>query len=136
MPKSSRPPKKAAPVKDTPQRIPNGITVMEVYRLTRKTGISPEAFERLSGESAHKLRRGRGGEGLVPTDKLDGFRRCDAVFQRAVALCGGNEEAAVKWLTADAPALKGQKPIEAAETEAGFKAVEKLFAQLEGSVAS
>jgi uncharacterized protein (DUF2384 family) len=135
MAKASRSPKKEAVVPAVvPSRFHEGVTVKELFRLSRQMGCSPEQFERLSGASASKLRRGRGGDEVVPADKLDGFRRCEKIFLRAVALCGGNEEAAVQWVSAYAPAIKGQKPIEAAETDAGCKAVEKLLAQLEGAV--
>ena len=97
-------------------------------------GMPPEQFERLSGASASKLRRGRGGEEAVPVEKLEGFRRCETIFLRAVALCGGNEAAAVQWVSAYAPALNGRKPIEVAETVAGAKSVDKLLSQLEAAV--
>ncbi len=97
-------------------------------------GMSPEQFERLSGESSSKLRRGRGGEEAVGLDKLEGFRRCETIFQRALALCGGNESAAVQWVSAYAPALNGRKPIEVAETVNGAKSVQKLLAQLAEAV--
>jgi len=97
-------------------------------------GMSPEQFERLSGASASKLRRGRGGEELVSLEKLEDFRRCETIFNRALALCGGNEPAAVQWVSAYAPALNGRKPIEVAETVSGAKSVEKLLAVLAGAV--
>lgn len=135
MPTAKKPSRKAAGAAPLPSRIPEGITVRDLFRLSRQMGMSAEQFERLSGASTSKLRRGRGGDEVVATDKLEGFHRCERIFQRAVALCGGNEAAATTWVSAYAPALKGMKPIEAAETPAGFKSVEKLLAQLEGAVA-
>jgi len=97
-------------------------------------GMSPEQCERLSGISASKMRRGRGGEGIVAAEQLAGFRQVEPTFNRALALCGGNEPAAVQWVSAYAPALNGRKPIEVAETVSGAKSVEKLLAQLAGAV--
>jgi len=115
-------------------RFVDGVSVRELFRLGRQMGMPPEQFERLSGASASKLRRGRGGEEAVPVEKLEDFRRVETIFLRAVALCGGNEAAAVQWVSAYAPALNGRKPIEVAETVAGAKSVEKLLAQLAGAV--
>jgi putative toxin-antitoxin system antitoxin component (TIGR02293 family) len=135
--KAKEPSKKAAkapaPVV-VPSRFVDGVSVRELFRLGRQMGMPPEQFERLSGASASKLRRGRGGEEAVPVEKLEDFRRVETIFLRAVALCGGNEAAAVQWVSAYAPALNGRKPIEVAETVAGAKSVEKLLAQLAGAV--
>ena len=135
--KAQEPSKKAAkaPVAEVvPSRFVDGVSVRELFRLGRQMGMPPEQFERLSGASASKLRRGRGGEETVPVEKLEDFRRVETIFLRAVALCGGNEAAAVQWVSAYAPALNGRKPIEVAETVAGAKSVEKLLAQLAGAV--
>jgi len=135
--KAQEPSKKAAkaPVAEVvPSRFVDGVSVRELFRLGRQMGMPPEQFERLSGASASKLRRGRGGEETVPVEKLEDFRRVETIFLRAVALCGGNEAAAVQWVSAYATALNGRKPIEVAETVAGAKSVEKLLAQLAGAV--
>jgi len=137
MPKAKVPSKKAAKAPTAavvPSRFVDGVSVRELFRLGRQMGMPPEQFERLSGASASKLRRGRGGEEAVPVEKLEDFRRVETIFLRAVALCGGNEAAAVQWVSAYAPALNGRKPIEVAETVAGAKSVEKLLAQLAGAV--
>lgn len=134
MPSEKRPSKKAESVSATPSRFIDGVTTRELFRISRLMGMSPEQFERLSGASASKLRRGRGGDEVVHVELLEGFRRCEKIFNRALALCGGNEQAAVQWVSAYAPALNGRKPIEAAETVNGSKTVEKLLAQLEGAV--
>lgn len=134
MPTEKKPSKKAAEAPAIPSRFVDGVSVKELFRVARGIGMSPEQFERLSGASASKLRRGRGGDEIVRVEFLDGFRRCEKIFNRALALCGGNEPAAVQWVSAYAPALNGRKPIEAAETVNGAKTVEKLLAQLEGAV--
>ena len=134
MPTAKTRSKKTAEPANIPSRFVDGITVKELFRISRQMGMSPEQFDRLSGFSSSKLRRGRGGEETVPTDRFEGFRRCETIFNRALALCGGNEAAAVQWVSAYAPALNGRKPIEAAETVTGAKTVEKLLSQLEGAV--
>jgi len=106
----------------------------DLFRVGRQMGMSPEQCERLSGVSASKMRRGRGGEEIVAVEKLVGFRFVETTFNRALALCGGNEPAAVQWVSAYAPALNGRKPIEVAETPAGAKSVEKLLSVLAGAV--
>lgn len=134
MPKAKVSSKSAKTAPAAPTRIPEGISVRDLFKLARQMGMSAEQFERLSGASTSKLRRGRGGDEIVPAEKLTDFRQCETIFQRAVALCGGNESLAAQWVSSDAPALKGKKPIEAAESQTGFKAVEKLLSQLEGAV--
>lgn len=133
MPTEKKPSKKTESV-PTPSRFAEGITVKELFKTSRQMGMSPEQFDRLSGYSSSKLRRGRGGEETVSAERLEGFLRCEKIFNRALALCGGNETAAVQWVSAYAPALNGRKPIEAAETVTGAKTVEKLLSQLEGAV--
>jgi len=137
MPKAKVPSKKAAKAPAAvivPSRFIDGVCAKELFRVGRQMGMSPEQCERLSGISASKLRRGRGGDEIVLVEKLVDFRRCETTFLRAVALCGGNEAAAVQWVSAYAPALNGRKPIEVAETVSGAKSVEKLLAQLAGAV--
>lgn len=134
MPTEKKSSKKSAEATPVPSRFVDGVSVKELFKISRQMGMSPEQFERLSEYSASKLRRGRGGDETVASEKLEGFRRCEKIFNRALALCGGNEAAAVQWVSAYAPALNGRKPIEAAETVTGAKTVEKLLSQLEGAV--
>jgi uncharacterized protein (DUF2384 family) len=137
MPTEKKPSKKAAKAPAAvvvPSRFVDGVCAKDLFRIGRQMGMSPEQCERLSGVSASKLRRGRGGDEIVLVEKLVDFRRVETTFLRAVALCGGNEAAAVQWVSAYAPALNGRKPIEVAETVSGAKSVEKLLAQLAGAV--
>jgi putative toxin-antitoxin system antitoxin component (TIGR02293 family) len=110
------------------------MTVGQAARVAHEVGVSREQFERLSGTSLSRLRRGRAGNEPVDAKALGSLRRCAAVYSRALALCGGDAEAAKRWLNGDAPALKGKKPIVAAETAPGLKAVEELLTVLEKSV--
>ena len=129
MPKASRPLETLTEIQ--PSVFTDPVTVADAFKQGRRMGLTTEAFERISGASTSKLRRGRGGVEYVMKDGIEGLRRCEKVFTRAVALCGGDEKAAIGWATAAAPALKGKPPLEAAETVEGLTAVEKLFAQLE-----
>jgi uncharacterized protein (DUF2384 family) len=131
---AKKPSKKTADVPVTPSRFIDGMNAKDLFRVGRQMGMSPEQCERLSGFSASKMRRGRGGDEIVPVEKLVGCRQVETIFNRALALCGGNEAAAVQWVSAYAPALNGRKPIEVAETPAGAKSVEKLLAVLAGAV--
>ncbi len=103
----------------------------ELWKIGSRIGMSAEQFEKLTGASPHRLRRGRGGDERVDLTKNAPFIRCARVFKRVLALCNKDESAARQWLTADAPILKNKKPIEAAETAAGAKNVESLVSQLE-----
>lgn len=135
MPTEKKPSKKAAAAAPViPSRFVDGMNAKELFRVGRQIGMSPEQCERLSGVSASKMRRGRGGEEIVRVEFLAAFRHVETTFNRALALCGGNEAAAVQWVSAYAPALNGRKPIEVAETVAGAKSVEKLLAVLAGAV--
>jgi len=134
MPTAKKPAKKAAEAPVIPSRFVDGMSAKDLFRVGRQIGMSPEQCERLSGISASKMRRGRGGEEIILVEKLVGFRQVETIFNRALALCGGNEPAAVQWVSAYAPALNGRKPIEVDETVSGAKSVEKLLAQLAGAV--
>ncbi len=134
MPTAKKTAKKTADAPVAPSRFVDGMTAKDLFRVGRQIGMSPEQCERLSGVSASKMRRGRGGEEVVRVEFLASFRQVETIFNRALALCGGNEPAAVQWVSAYAPALNGRKPIEVAETVAGAKSVEKLLAQLAGAV--
>jgi len=129
MPKASR--AVESPAKMRPSVFTDQISVADAFKQGRRIGLTAEAFERVTGASTSKLRRGRGGVEFVTPEGVEGLRRCETVFARAVALCGGEEKAAISWATAAAPALKGKPPLEAAETIEGLSSVEKLFAQLE-----
>jgi putative toxin-antitoxin system antitoxin component (TIGR02293 family) len=124
-------PSPALSLPDLLTRLQNPLPVKELWKHASRIGMSSEQFERLSGVSPHRLRRGRGGEALVDADKGEPFQRCAKVFGRVVALCNQDEGAARNWLNADAPLLKNKKPIEVAETKAGLKNVESLVTQLE-----
>lgn len=115
-------------------RFKTGISAGELFGLSHRIGIQPEQFNRMTGVNTHKLRRGRGGSEPIAAEVAPSFVRCVRLFHRALALCGGNEEAAKQWLNAEAPALGRKKPIDAAETEAGFKKVDALLTQLENAV--
>jgi putative toxin-antitoxin system antitoxin component (TIGR02293 family) len=116
-------------------RFKGGMPAAELFKWSHRIGVTQEQFARLSGVNAHKLRRGRGGNETVGEEVGASFVRCARLYERALALCGGNEEAARNWLNAEAPALGRKKPIDVAETEAGFKKAEALIAQLEKAVA-
>lgn len=93
--------------------------------------MSAEQFERLSGVSPHRLRRGRGGEEAVEEGKNAPFLRIGRLYKRVLALCNQDEAAARAWLNSPAPLLKNKKPVEAAETAPGAKNVDGLVTQLE-----
>ncbi|HEU5081566.1 MAG TPA: antitoxin Xre/MbcA/ParS toxin-binding domain-containing protein [Opitutaceae bacterium] len=113
------------------ERLQGELTLKELWKIASRVGISAERFEKITGLSPHRLRRGRGGEEIVEAEKNAPILRCARVFKRVVALCNKDEAAARNWLNADAPMLKGRKPIEVAETAPGAKSVDALVAQLE-----
>ena len=113
------------------ERLQVALSLKELWKIASRVGVSAERFEKITGLSPHRLRRGRGGEELVDTEKNAPILRCARVFKRVVALCNKDEAAARSWLNADAPILKNRKPIEVAETIPGAKSVESLVTQLE-----
>lgn len=133
-PSSSENPSKTA----TPQnldeaisRLSSALTLKELWRTASRIGMSADQFETITGESPHRLRRGRGGDEVIDLTKNAPLLRCAKIFRRVVALCNGDEGAARNWLNAPAPMLKNKKPIEAAETVPGAKNVDALVTQLE-----
>jgi putative toxin-antitoxin system antitoxin component (TIGR02293 family) len=60
--------------------------------------------------------------------------RASRLFGRALTLFEGDADAAREWLGAKAPALGGQAPLAAAQTEAGAREVENLIGKLEHGV--
>ena len=138
MPSSSASPDKAnssapttVPIDEMIARLDGDIVIKELWKHSSRMGISAEQFERLTGASPHRLRRGRGGDQPAESSQLPSFKRCARVFRRVVTLCNGDEQAARTWLNSPAPVLKNKKPIEAAETSPGSKNVEALISQLE-----
>jgi putative toxin-antitoxin system antitoxin component (TIGR02293 family) len=113
------------------ERLELALSVKELWKIASRIGLSAEQFEKITGSSPHRLRRGRGGDEMVPAEKNAPILRCARVFKRVVALCNKDENAARNWLNAEAPMLKGRKPIEVAETIPGSKSVESLVTQLE-----
>ncbi|PTY03204.1 hypothetical protein DB347_22255 [Opitutaceae bacterium EW11] len=124
----------AIPFEEALNRLSSAVTAKELFRFSTRIGMSPEQFERLSGASPHRLRRGRGSDEVIPQEKNEPFLRCGRVFKRVLALCNKDENAARQWLNASAPMLKNKKPIEAAETNAGAKNVDNLITQLAKAV--
>lgn len=135
VPSSDSPSGKAVPsplpLEEVISRLETELSLKELWRLASRIGMSAGQFEKITGESPHRLRRGRGGEEKVELGKNAAILRCAKVFRRVVALCNKDEAAARNWLNADAPMLKNKKPIEVAETATGSKHVEALVAQLE-----
>lgn len=118
-------------IDDSITRLSEELTLKELWRIASRIGMAADQFERITEASPHKLRRGRGGEEIIPRPKNDPILRCAKVFRRVVALSNGDETAARAWLNAPAPMLKNKKPIEAAETIPGSKNVDALVSQLE-----
>lgn len=112
-------------------RLDEELSLKDLWRIASRVGMAAEQFENVTGASPHKLRRGRGGDEKIEQSKNAPILRCAKVFKRVVALCNKDEGAARNWLNAPAPVLKGKKPIEVAETNAGAKNVDALVSQLE-----
>lgn len=113
------------------ERIQNGIPFAEFEELATKLGLTQEEMARKIGISIPTLFRRRTANRPLDSEHSDRLMRFQRLFELTLQLFDGNEQAAADWLRRPEPALGYLKPLDAAETEAGAREVEKIIGRLE-----
>jgi len=123
-------------VVDTPalvERIHAGLAYAALERFQRNIALTMEQLAALIQINPRTLARRRS-EGRLASDESDRLVRASRLFGKTLALFEGDAGAAREWLAAKAPALGGQTPLSAAQTETGAREVENLIGKLEHGV--
>jgi putative toxin-antitoxin system antitoxin component (TIGR02293 family) len=113
--------------------IAHGISINELARFQKKTGLSWAATAHFIGMPLRTLTR-RQGEGRLDPNESDRLWRAAVIFDMAVDLFNGDSDAARGWLERPQPGLGHAVPIEFASTSIGALEVEKLITRLEYGV--
>ena len=128
-------PEPPSPVEMIP-RILDGLPVVEFDTLRELLDISDLQLGQMVGVSVPTLYRRRQTNSRLDKEASDHIMRYVRLLGLAVKFFDGDMPAARRWLSRPAPALGGLKPLDAARTEVGARAVEQLIGRLEHSVYS
>jgi putative toxin-antitoxin system antitoxin component (TIGR02293 family) len=115
------------------QRIQAGLSYGALERFQRNIALTTEQLAALIQINPRTLARRRS-EGKLASDESDRLVRASRLFGKVLALFEGDAAAAREWLAEKAPALGGQTPLAAAQTETGAREVENLIGRLEHGV--
>jgi len=111
-----------------------GLPVAAFEALARALRISEARLAQVVGVSGTTLGRRKRGGTLAP-DEGDRVWRVAALFDRAVAVFGREDDAAA-WLVDPNVALGGEPPLALADTAPGARAVDDLLGRIEFGVYS
>ena len=115
------------------KRVEQGLPYSAVESFLRRTKLSAQELAQLVAIPARTLQRRRV-QGRLGADESDRLLRLSRVFSKAAELFEGDVDAAVRWLRTPAKALRGEKPITFARTDAGAREVEAVIDRLEHGV--
>lgn len=115
------------------ERIKSGLSFKTFERLTKTTGLSPEALREAIRISPRTMTRRRT-ENRLSLEESDRLVTVSRVLVMAINLFEGDIAGAVKWLTTPNRALGGETPIATAATETGSREVENIIGRLEYGV--
>ena len=115
--------------------VQEGLRYQSLANLQRSMGLSTREIARAVEISERTLAR-RKSEGRLKREESERLVRVSRVFDQAVGLFEGDEQAATRWLRRPSRALGGKPPLEFASTEIGAREVEHLIGRLEHGVFS
>lgn len=115
------------------KRVERGLRYAAVESFLERTQLSAQEFSQMVAIPLRTLHRRRV-QGRLATDESDRLLRMSRVFSKAAQLFEGDVDAAIQWLRTPAKALRGERPIAFAKTDAGSREVEILIDRLEHSV--
>ena len=127
-------PKQALSSVEMISHIKDGLSVGEFDSLRDLLGLSDRELASKVGVSIPTLYRRRQAKGRLDSQASDRIMRLARLFALSVQFFEGDEAAARRWMQRPAPALAGLRPLDAAETEVGARAVEQLIGRLEHGV--
>lgn len=114
-------------------KIEKGLPITAFERLQNRTGIPTDVLLKTIGIKPRTyVRRKRASTfSAVESDRLVSLSR---LFALTIDLFEGEEDAALRWITAPNKALGNATPLELASTETGTREVENLIGRLEHGV--
>lgn len=117
------------------QQIEEGLAYQKVRELQAALSLPMHALAEALAVSPRTLSR-RKDEGRLTPEESDRLVRLGVLFDRAVQLFEGDEEAARDWFRGSNQALGGQSPLSVAHTFVGAQEVLNLAGRLEHGVHS
>ena len=114
--------------------VEGGLPYSAVTSFLGRTKLSAQELSELVAVPARTLQRRRV-QGRLAADESDRLLRVSRVFGKAAELFEGDVDASIQWLRTPAKALRGERPIAFARTDAGAREVEALIDRLERGVA-
>jgi putative toxin-antitoxin system antitoxin component (TIGR02293 family) len=115
--------------------VEQGLRYQSLANLQKSMRLSTREIARAVEISERTLAR-RKSEGRLKREESERLVRISRVFDKAVGLFEGDEQAATRWLRRPARALDEKTPLEYASTEIGAREVENLIGRLEHGVFS
>ena len=112
-----------------------GLPFSAVGNLQRASGFTLARIKEIARISEGAFAR-RKQIGRLSQDVSERLLRVSRLFERAVSLFNGEQEAARQWLETPLPVLDGQRPLDMAQTEPGAREVEDLIGRIEHGVVS
>jgi putative toxin-antitoxin system antitoxin component (TIGR02293 family) len=120
---------------DLIRSIKRGLPFGVLDALAAETGFSVSELAAAVGIPPRTLAR-RKTAGKLSADESERVVRVAGLFEKALALFGGDEAGAQRWMRLPKEALDGESPIEFSSTELGAREVENLIGRLEHGVFS
>ena len=115
------------------KRVEKGLAFHALESFQRNTGLSTSDVAEVVVITLRTLHR-RKEQGRLEPNESDRLLRASRVFGKALELFEGDREAARQWLSAEQPALGGERPMALAKTDVGAREVEALVDRLEHGV--
>lgn len=117
-------------------QVKEGIPASKFDLFRQRTGLPAERIRALTHIPERTLARRRSQGGRLTQQESESLVRLAKVYDKAMDLFEGDQEAALAWLDAPNRALAHRPPLQVAETEIGAREVEALIGRLEHGVFS
>ena len=119
-------------LKDLIGQLKRGLPVQSLTKLSTQLGVSENRLATTVGIAQRTLTR-RKKEGRFKTDESERVLRIARIFERAIQVLGGENEAR-QWFQSPVKGLGNKTPLEFADTEPGAQEVEAMLDRIEDGV--
>jgi putative toxin-antitoxin system antitoxin component (TIGR02293 family) len=115
--------------------VKTGLAIGAIKRFHTASGWTLAGIKKFAQISEGTFSR-RKKSGRLSREESGRLLRLSHVFERAVALHGGDQAGARQWLETPIPALGNQRPLDLTQTEPGAREVEDLIGRIEQGIVS
>jgi putative toxin-antitoxin system antitoxin component (TIGR02293 family) len=113
----------------------SGLPFRAVARFQATSGLTLDRIKEAAKISEGSFSR-RKKSGKLSLEESERLMRLGRVFEQAVALHDGDQDAAREWLETPIPALGDERPLDLAQTDPGAREVEDLIGRIAHGVVS